>query len=563
MEIKEFFDSNFSNILKDHSCPDHETAFKDVKERAKRMKNKESDVRQIQFKEVPVDYTEPKKSTKVLHAVAGVAGAAAVLTGAVFGLKFLNDHGGLKEGGIDTGAAYHSGSTYFATPTASANKSLSELVGKTLKYSHAEVNVTGAVFDGQVLRLDYSVNYDEGSNPFGFTLEPMSYVYNYSVENIKAYTPIYDEENRYVEVIQFIPLSLDAFKDYDLVPEMIPREGNIERIDELSVTIRREDNKQIYQYLGDNQEIEPNVWCAGLSITPLMITMQADSKDPEATGWRSDKRVEPEIFAIANDGTRTALNMQAVSLKAEGNPDAEYWWEGVYLFYPDDIGIDLTKMKAFEINGKTTELTGEARHIITTVLENGEIAEAYATTMTAVTTAPLETGDPAEGSSEDTTTAPSHPGYYEGEAALSILKQYAGDDYCYPLKEQITDDVKYRTHDEWTGPDTSGDYRFTIKAQDGDLIFAVTGGKVVETDTSHKYANSDSEHKEGFYVIIQSPDGRKWRYSHCSTVFVNVGDTVKAGDKIAAVGLTGFVTGAHLAISFPDSEIIDPEQTTE
>ena len=125
------------------------------------------------------------------------------------------------------------------------------------------------------------------------------------------------------------------------------------------------------------------------------------------------------------------------------------------------------------------------------------------------------------------------------------------------------DDVKYRTHDEMFGPDTSGDYRFTIKAQDGDLIFAVTGGKVVETDTSHKYANSDSEHKEGFYVIIQAPDGRKWRYSHCSAVFVNVGDTVKAGDKIAAVGLTGFTTGAHLAISFPDSDVIDPEQTTE
>ncbi|MCR4780697.1 MAG: M23 family metallopeptidase [Ruminiclostridium sp.] len=506
----------------------------------------------------PREYRRPHR---LLNAAGAVAGTAAVLTGAVFGLKFLNEHGGLREGGIDTGAAYHSGSTYFATPTASANKSLSELVGKTLKYSHAEVNVTGAVFDGQVLRLDYSMNYDEGSNPFGFTLEPMSYVYNYSVENIKAYTPIYDKENRYVEVIQFIPLSLDAFKDYDLVPEMIPREGNIERIDELSVTIRREDNKQIYQYLGDNQEIEPNVWCAGLNITPLTITMQANSKDPKATGWRSDKRVEPEIFAIANDGTRTALNMQTVSLNAQGNPDVEYEWEGVYLFYPDDIGIDLTKMKAFEINGKITELTGEARHMITTVLENGEIVEA--TTITAVTTAPLETGDPAEESSEDTTTAPSHLGYYEGEAALDILKQYAGGDYCYPLEEQITDDVKYRTHDEWTGPDISGDYRFTIKAQDGDLIFAVTGGTVVDVDTSHRYANSDSEYKEGFYVTIQSPDGRKWRYSHCSTVFVNVGDIVKAGDKIAAVGLTGFTTGAHLAISFPGSEIIDPEQTTE
>ena len=547
MEIKEFFDSNFSHILEDCSCPDHKTAFNEILERKKKMeKSKEN-------------------RHRLFGIAAGIAGTAAVLAGAVFGLNWLNEHGGLKEGGIESrnGAGYSSGSTYYADPITSTGISLSELVGKTLKFSKATVNITGAAFDGEVMRLDYSVNYDEGSNPFGFTLEPMSLIYGYSVENIKAYTPVYDTENRYVEAVQFIPLSIQAFKNYDLVPEMIPQDGNIERINDLTITVRKEENTQVYQPLEDNQEIEPNVWCAGLSITPLTITMQAESEDPEATGWRSDKRVEPEIFAIANDGTRIALNMQTVSLNAQGNPDVEYEWEGVYLFYPDDIGIDLTKMKAFEINGKITELTGEARHITTTVLENGEIVEAYATTITAVTTAPLETSEPAEESSEDTTTAPSHPGYYEGEAALSILKQYAGDDYCYPLKEQITDDVKYRTHDEWTGPDTSGDYRFTIKAQDGDLIFAVTGGKVVETDTSHKYANSDSEHKEGFYVIIQAPDGRKWRYSHCSAVFVNVGDTVKSGDKIAAVGLTGFTTGAHLAISFPDSDVIDPEQTTE
>ena len=513
------------------------------------------------IREMPASAAEYRPH-RLRNAVLGIAGTAAVLTGAVFGLNWLGEHGGLKERGIEsTGAGHSSGSTYYADPVTSTGISLSELVGKTLKFSNETVNITGAAFDGEVMRLDYSVNYDEGSNPFGFTLEPMSRIYGYSVENIKSYTPVYDTENRYVEAVQFIPLPIQAFKNYDLVPEMIPQEGNIERINELTVTVRKEENTQVYQPLEDNQEIEPNVWCAGLSITPLTITMQAESEDPEATGWRSDKRVEPEIFAIANDGTRIALNMQTVSLNAQGNPDVEYEWEGVYLFYPDDIGIDLTKMKAFEINGKITELTGEARHIITTVLENGEIVEA--TTITAVTTAPLETSDPAEESSEGTTTAPSHSGYYEGEAALDILKQYAGGDYCYPLKEQITDDVKYRTHDEWTGPDTSGDYRFTIKAQDGDLIFAVTGGKVVETDTSHKYANSDSEHKEGFYVIIQSPDGRKWRYSHCSAVFVNVGDTVKAGDKIAAVGLTGFTTGAHLAISFPDSDVIDPEQTTE
>ena len=187
MEIKEFFDSNFSNILRDHSCPDHETAFKDVKERAKRMKNKESNVRQIQFKEVPVDYTEPKKSTKVLHAVAGVAGAAAVLTGAVFGLKFLNDHGGLKEGGSnELRAGYHEETTAAATmpeetvvteqpedeetvkseynftcaPSGIDPKHFAE-TDVTYEFDDYSAHISGYNYDGLVLKVKYELTYKD------------------------------------------------------------------------------------------------------------------------------------------------------------------------------------------------------------------------------------------------------------------------------------------------------------------------------------------------------------------------------------------------------------------
>ena len=144
-------------------------------------------------------------------------------------------------------------------------------------------------------------------------------------------------------------------------------------------------------------------------------------------------------------------------------------------------------------------------------------------------------------------------GYYEGEEALNILKQYAGEDYCFPLENWTKDVITYRTHDEWTGSDTSTDYRFNIPAEEGEPTLAVTGGTVIETNSRNVPGQG-----EGIYITIQAEDGRKWRYSHLSDYYVSEGDTVKAGDKIAAVGATGWCTGPLVCISFPDSEVIDP-----
>ena len=107
MDHKELCKKAFSAVIETYPCSDHETALKNVRERAKNMKN-DVDIRQENIREITVEHSEPKKRARVLHAAAGIAGAAAVLAGAVFGLNWLNEHGGLKEGGIESsnGAGY-------------------------------------------------------------------------------------------------------------------------------------------------------------------------------------------------------------------------------------------------------------------------------------------------------------------------------------------------------------------------------------------------------------------------------------------------------------------------
>ena len=50
----------------------------------------------------------------------------------------------------------------------------------------------------------------------------------------------------------------------------------------------------------------------------------------------------------------------------------------------------------------------------------------------------------------------------------------------------------------------------------------------------------------GNLVKISHGNGVETYYGHCSKLYVKVGQTVKAGDTIAAVGSTGNSTGNHL-----------------
>lgn len=55
-----------------------------------------------------------------------------------------------------------------------------------------------------------------------------------------------------------------------------------------------------------------------------------------------------------------------------------------------------------------------------------------------------------------------------------------------------------------------------------------------------------SRYNYGNYIIIEHSNGYSTRYAHLNDIFVSVGDTVQAGDKIGALGTTGLSTGPHL-----------------
>lgn len=70
-----------------------------------------------------------------------------------------------------------------------------------------------------------------------------------------------------------------------------------------------------------------------------------------------------------------------------------------------------------------------------------------------------------------------------------------------------------------------------IAAADGDVIISKTGG------WNGGYGN---------YIVIKHANGTQTLYSHNSRNAVSVGDSVKQGDVIGYIGVTGKVTGAHL-----------------
>ena len=76
-----------------------------------------------------------------------------------------------------------------------------------------------------------------------------------------------------------------------------------------------------------------------------------------------------------------------------------------------------------------------------------------------------------------------------------------------------------------------------IPADQGAVILAAADGTVTET-------GFDAE--KGNYLILDHGDGLTTLYAHCRNVDVQEGDTVKAGEMIAAVGCTGMYTGPHL-----------------
>ena len=76
-----------------------------------------------------------------------------------------------------------------------------------------------------------------------------------------------------------------------------------------------------------------------------------------------------------------------------------------------------------------------------------------------------------------------------------------------------------------------------IPAEQGAVILAAADGTVTEVGYDRERGN---------YLVLDHGDGLKTLYAQCRNVDVQEGDTVKAGEMIAAVGSTGMSTGPHL-----------------
>ena len=127
-------------------------------------------------------------------------------------------------------------------------------------------------------------------------------------------------------------------------------------------------------------------------------------------------------------------------------------------------------------------------------------------------------------------------------------RQAFGNPFDFPWLGHVTSDYGYRVHpitgqkDLHRGVD--------IAAAQGTPIRAVHDGRVVSAGDAGSY---------GLCVVIEDEKGYQSRYAHCSSIGVSVGQEVKRGDVIAAVGSTGQSTGPHLHLEIKlDGEYLNP-----
>lgn len=93
-----------------------------------------------------------------------------------------------------------------------------------------------------------------------------------------------------------------------------------------------------------------------------------------------------------------------------------------------------------------------------------------------------------------------------------------------------------------------------IKAAKGARVVAAGDGVVVEA--TDRFSNNPDW---GKVVVIDHGHGLITRYAHLDSYSVKKGDRVKAGERIAAVGATGKVTGPHLHFeALMDGKSVDP-----
>ena len=127
-------------------------------------------------------------------------------------------------------------------------------------------------------------------------------------------------------------------------------------------------------------------------------------------------------------------------------------------------------------------------------------------------------------------------------------RQAYGNPFDFPWLSLVSSGYGYRVHP------ISGEKNLhrgvDIAVAQGTPIRTIHDGRVISAGDAGGY---------GLCVVIEDEKGYQSRYAHCSSLSVTVGQEVKRGDVIAAVGSTGNSTGPHLHLEIMlDGEYLNP-----
>ena len=342
MDYKMFFKKAFSDIRKEHSCPDDETVVNNILERAKTMNNNNENERTYNTQAYEVQPT-PTKGHKALSVVAGIAGTAAVLTGAVFGLNWLNEHGGLKEGGIENsnGAGYHEDMTEPAQSEAATTEAMTVSKAKTevpatfeLRTLAVTVTINSYEFDGKTLNLNWDVLFDNELEKY-YDPEKSWHLLVNGMKNMDAFS-FMDEPDENIKHIFTVTNSFSVS----------------ERIKNCSMTVELENPADsidliIPPTVNDDFDVPEYTFTA---------TVNADNVQPavnENTGKMIyDSGIEWEKYAVAiPDGTRYKFNGFVVEPRW-------CYFDGIKVRIAYDIIGENPDISKINVSGNEAEVTG-------------------------------------------------------------------------------------------------------------------------------------------------------------------------------------------------------------
>lgn len=172
-------------------------------------------------------------------------------------------------------------------------------------------------------------------------------------------------------------------------------------------------------------------------------------------------------------------------------------------------------------------------------------------------TAPLEAADGGEQTEQETQTdpaalsAPEIPEYTGPALPEGATMEYVDlglTNTVTPVMGTLTSPYGYRDHP------VSGEYLFhsgtDLAADIGTPVAAFADGTVDFIGESETY---------GLYIQLDHGNGVKTFYCHCSALYAQKGESVSAGQTIAAVGDTGNATGPHLHLEVKqDGVLLNP-----